>query len=182
MKGLTLIELMAAVAILTIILSVAVPGTGYLLEKYQADIAIANLKSILMKSRVLALEHETTVTICPIQNNRCSQSWDDPITAFSDRNNNITIDSDEQIFFSTQMNISTGYWQKKRANTPYMKFNPQGHAFSSATTFLYCPDSTNHSLAKQLVINFQGRIRVDHYLSSRGTPYASIAPLSCPTS
>ncbi len=179
MKGLTLIELMAAVAILTIILSVAVPGTGHLLEKYQADIAIANLKSILMKSRVLALEHETTVTTCPIQNNRCSQSWSDSITVFSDRNNNQTIDPDEQIFFSTQMNISSGFWQKKRVNTPYMKFSPQGHAFSTATTFLYCPYSANTRLAKQLIVNFQGRIRVNTYLSSNGTPYASISPLGC---
>lgn len=179
MKGLTLIELMAAVAILTIILSVAVPGTGYLLEKYQADIAIANLKSILMKSRVLALEHETTVTICPIQNNRCSQSWDDPITAFSDFNNNQFIDQDEQIYFSTQMNISSGYWQKKRINTPYIKFGPQGHAFSTSTTFLYCPYSGKTKLAKQLVINFQGRIRINNYLSQSGFPYPGVAPLAC---
>lgn len=179
MKGLTLIELMAAVAILTIILSVAVPNTSYLLEKYQADIAISNLKSILMRSRGLALEQEIAVTICPIQNNQCSQSWNDTITAFSDNNNNQVIDQEEHIFFSTQMSASSGSWQKKRINTPYMKFSPQGHAFSTATTFLFCPYSENTRLAQQLVINFQGRIRVNNYLSSNGTPYASISPLDC---
>lgn len=179
MKGLTLIELMASLAILTIILSVAVPGVGLFIEKHQANAAVSTLKSVFIKSRTLALEHKLTITACPIQNNQCSISWDDPITVFTDNNNNQIIDSGELIFFSTQMNISTGYWQKKRANTPYIKFSPQGHAFSTATTFLYCPYSSKAQLAKQLVINFQGRIRVNHYLTSNGTPYASIAPLAC---
>ena len=179
MKGLTLIELMAAVAILTIILSVAVPGTSYLLEKYQADIAITALKSTLQRARSLAFKNELPITACPTHNSQCFNSWENDITVFHDANFNQRVDTNEHTFFSTKLNISTGYIQKKKADNPFILFNPMGHAFGSSTTFLYCPYSKNNSIARQLVISFQGRIRIGKYTTKNGTPYSSVAPLSC---
>lgn len=178
-KGLTLIELMISIALLTIILSTAGPGFSSLIERHQSNTAITSLKRLLTHSRALALQKEISVTACPTENSQCINNWNAPITAFSDLNNNQTIDRGETSYFTTQIKNTTGYWQKKRVNTPLVKFNPQGHAFSSATTFLYCPHSSQSRLAKQLVINFQGRIRVNHYLSETGTPYANLAPLTC---
>jgi len=178
-KGLTLIELMIGVALLTILLSVGVPGVHELIEKYQANTSVSTLKQVFMRARTVALDKEISVTSCPMRNNACSTDWSDTLTVFADINNNQALDLDEPIYFRTEMAISTGYWLKKRANSPYVKFSPQGHAFSTATTFLYCPSSSKLQLAKQLVINFQGRIRIGHYLNQNGTPYSTIAPLAC---
>ena len=182
MKGLTLIELMICMALLITFLSVGVPGTHELIEKYQAQSAVSSLKKILIRSRMLALEKETTITICPTKNNTCSENWEGLISAFTDDNNNLFIDADESVHFHTELSGSIGYWLKKRAKSPFIKFSPDGHAFSTATTFLYCPTSTNLTLAKQLIINFQGRVRVDNYLNTSGTPYASSRPLACESS
>lgn len=179
MKGLTLIELMICTALLVIFLSVGIPGTHELIEKYEAKSAVKQLKGTLMSARALALNKRVSVTVCPISNTQCINNWNDPITAFSDSNNNQILDPDETPYFSTKLDTPAGYWQKKRINAPKVNFSPEGHAFATATTFLYCPYSTHNHLAKQLVINFQGRIRVDNYLSNRGLPYANISPLTC---
>jgi type IV fimbrial biogenesis protein FimT len=178
-KGFTLIELTVSFAVLTIILSLGVPKFETLIEIHKRNIAISSLKRIMVQSRALALENEISITACPMQNGQCINNWEAPITIFYDLNNNLAIDTNEAIFQTTQMDLTTGYWQKKRANSPFIRFNPQGHAFSSATTFLYCPISTNLELARQLVISFQGRIRIDHYLTQSGAPYASLSPLAC---
>ncbi len=170
---------MTSVAILSILLSTAVPSVGYIIERYEAYIAVSTLANTFRRSRKLALQLQIEMTACPIKNNQCHNEWGSPITVFTDINNNQTIDPDESIFFSTEMKNTSGYWQKKRLNSPYMKFNPLGHAFSTATTFLYCTYSSKPMLAKQLVVNFQGRIRVNHYLSGNGNPFASLAPLTC---
>lgn len=179
MKGFTLVELMICVALLTIFLSLGMPGFGKLIERYQSDNSVDSLKSALRNSRLLALEREMTVKACALNNDKCSPYWDKLITAFNDTNNNHQLDKDEQVFFSSDLNVSNGYWQKKRSKNQYIQFSPQGHAFSSATTFLYCSYSNDPSLARQLVINFQGRIRVRNYLNSNGSPDKRVAPLRC---
>jgi type IV fimbrial biogenesis protein FimT len=178
-KGLTLIEVMISVAILCITLSTAVPSVGYLIERYEAYIAVSTLARTLKRSRALALRQHVDITVCPTKDDQCSNEWSLPITIFADTNNNQIIDVDENLYFHTEISASTGYWQKKRFNSPFMKFSPEGHAFSTATTFLYCPYSAKNTLAKQVVINFQGRIRIHNYLSRSNTPYANLAPLSC---
>ena len=170
---------MISIAVLCILLSAATPSVGYLIDRYDAHIAISTLTRTLRKSRSIALQQQVDVTVCPIKIDRCHNEWGSQITVFEDTDNNQTLDPGETVFFRTENNSTLGQWQKKRLNSPHMKFNPQGHAFSTATTFLYCPSSSRASHAKQLIINFQGRIRVNHYLSENGTPYASLAPLTC---
>lgn len=178
-KGFTLIELMISIALLIIVFSVGIPGLATLVDKYQSSSATSSLKNILNQARRQALEKRTDITVCPVLHQQCVQSWDAPIAVFIDSNADQTIDAGESIVLQTQLNMSSGFWQKKRINTPYVRFSPNGHAFSTATTFLYCPYSEAGQYAKQIIINFQGRIRTENYLSRNGTPYASVSPLSC---
>ena len=179
MKGLTLIELMISIALFIIFMSIGIPGFGDFVDKYKASTSTHSLKRILTHSRIIALEKEMYITICPIQNNKCSSQWQGIITTFEDLNNNQQIDEDEHQFLSSELHLSHGYWQKKREKKTYILFNPQGHAFSSATTFLYCPFSKALNHAKLLVISFQGRIRVDNYMTPHGSINRRAAPLNC---
>ncbi len=180
MKGFTLIELMASAAILTILLTVGMPSLGNLLDNYHAKTTLSVLQNTLQQARSLALSNSQYTLVCPMTDNECVADWNQPLSIFTDLNNNKTLD-DGDIFHLRVGNENThGFWQKKRISQNYIKFTPQGHAFSSATTFLYCPHSGKQNHAKQLVINFQGRIRINSYLSQQGTPYTSISPLTCP--
>lgn len=178
-KGLTLIELMISIAFLTIILSISIPELGYIIDRHQSNTAVSKLKNILNSARIKSLNNEISLTVCPLINNQCTNSWSNTIAVFRDIDTDQILDEEEDLFLSTSLYSSNGYWLKKRSNTPFIRFSPQGHAFSSATTFLYCPFSGNNSAAKQVIINFQGRIRLDNYLSSNGKPFSTLAPLSC---
>ncbi len=180
MRGFTLIELIISLAIFTILLTVAVPNLSWFMDNYKAKQSLQTLQRALNSARTLALNRSQPITLCPMQGTTCHNDWSSPLAIFYDRDQDLILDNTETLLLTVSNEAQEGYWQKKRSQQNYIKFTPQGHAFSSATTFLYCPDSGKHSLAKQLVINFQGRIRNGLYLNSRGTPYASISPLSCP--
>ncbi len=179
MKGFTFIELIASTAILLTILTVGVPALGGMLENHHAKTSLSSLRSALNSARTIALNRTQETIICPIKNNECVSNWSQPLAVFADINRNLTLDSNETLHLTVSNEVHQGYWKKKRSSMNYIKFSPMGHAFASATTFLYCPNSGKGTYAKQLVISFQGRIRTNSYFSSRGTPYAAIAPLSC---
>ncbi len=179
MRGFTLIELVASTATLAIILTAGVPALTSLLDSHYAKTSLSSLRSTLMSARNIALIRTQETIVCPMENNACVNNWNQPLVVFSDINDNLKLEPDETIHLIVSNEINRGYWQKKRSSMHYIKFSPQGHAFSSATTFLYCPDSGQATHAKQLVISFQGRIRTNSYLSNRGAPYAALAPLSC---
>ncbi len=179
MRGFTLIELMVSTAIFVIILTAGVPALGGMLANHHAKTSLSSLRSALVSARTIALSRTQETIVCPIINNECVSDWNQPLAVFSDTNRNLTLEPDEILYLQVSNEVQQGYWQKKRSTMNYIKFSPMGHAFGSATTFLYCPDSGKGIYGKQLVINFQGRIRTNSYLSSRGTPYAAVAPLSC---
>ena len=179
MRGFTLIELIVVTAILIITLFIGIPNFRVMLENHHSRISLFTLRKILHHSRTLALEYQVEVTVCPLVNHQCTNDWSNALTAFNDVNKNRILDDNEHVFVTVQNPVRYGYWQKKKITQNYVKFTSLGHAFGSATTFLYCPNSGHNSAAKQLVISFQGRVRTDSYLSNRGTPYASLEPLSC---
>lgn len=179
MRGFTLIELMVVVLVLGLIFGVGLPKISYLIDRYQSDTAVKDFYRLLMMTRTTALENSKSFTLCVLDRNHCSPIWNGTITIFEDTNENAILDSGESVLWSTPAFSKYGTWTKKRATQPFVRFNESGHAFSSATTFLFCPDSGEYSYAKQVVISFQGRVRIQPYLSSLGTPYASVNPLSC---
>jgi len=178
-RGFTLIELIVTTAIMAIMVSVGVPSFKNIMDDHKARISISTLRQTLQKTRNLALQKGQYALVCPLENKRCVGDWSLPLSIFNDINSNLTLDDNEQLHVQVSNQSNYGYWQKKRVKQNYIKFSPLGHAYGSATTFLYCPNSKNEDIAKQLVINFQGRIRTNSYLNSDGTPYANVAPLSC---
>lgn len=181
MRGFTIIELLVTITISSIILSTAVPGLINLNENHRSSSSVAQLRTIFTSARNLALSNNKRITACPISNQACSNDWKKPIAIFFDQNNNERIDEGDIHVLTASNESSSGDWLVRNAETKSIHFNERGHAFGSATTFLYCPHSGRNQHARQLIISFQGRIRSDYYLSNRGTPYASLGSFICPT-
>ncbi len=179
MRGFTLIELIVGLAILGTILAVGIPTFKNTLENHHTRSSLSTLKRALERGRLLALSNTQETIVCPLKDNECVGDWSQPLAVFQDNNKDYKFDTTDILHLKYSNEIRQGYWQKKRINANYIKFTPEGFAFSSATTFLYCLNSGNTSKAKQLIINFQGRVRIKNYLSSRGTPFTNLNPLSC---
>jgi type IV fimbrial biogenesis protein FimT len=180
-RGFTLIELIVSLAVLTLVLSFGIPNLKGITENHYARNNLAVLYHTMRKARVLSLKRGQDILVCPLDGQICSSNWALPLSVFGDTNNNHQLDSGEVLYIQANNKLKHGYWQKKRSTQNYIKFNSLGHAFGSATTFLYCPSSNQEVYAKQLVINFQGRIRINTYLNDQGKAYPNIAPLACHT-
>ena len=179
MRGFTLIELIICIAIMGIILGVGIPSFKNTLETHHTRTSLLTLKRALERGRLIALSNTQETIVCPLKNNECVGDWSQPLAVFQDNNKDYKFDTTDILHLKYSNEIRQGYWQKKRVNANYIKFTPEGFAFGSATTFLYCLNSGNNTKAKQLIINFQGRVRLKDYLSSKGTPFSSLTPLSC---
>lgn len=180
MRGFTLLELIVSTAILSIILTVAIPSLVDISNSHRSNASVTQLRKVLIGARHLALSNSQKVTVCPQLNNVCNNNWQNPISVFIDSNDNAEIDTDEKLLLTASNSNNRGNWFTRNAATTNIAFNGRGHAFGSATTLLYCPTSGDNEYARQLVISFQGRIRSDRYLSNRGTPYASLGSFNCP--
>ena len=179
MRGFTLIELMVATVILMSFLTLGIPTMQNMIERHHSRTDFYTLRKTLASARGLAQSKSIDVSVCPTQGQSCSSNWDNPITTFHDENFNNMIDDNEEVFFNTTISSRHGYWLKTKSNQNYVRFNPMGHAFSSASTFLYCPFSDHDKLAKSIIINFQGRIRTAPYLNKQGTPYSHYSSINC---
>lgn len=180
MRGFTLLELLLATAILSLIVTVGVPSISHIMDRSESNNNVSQFRRILTSARTIALSKSQATTACPIINQKCSNDWRQPIAVFVDENNNEEIDDGETWLLTGSNESKKGIWLPRNPDTKKVVFNERGHAFGSAMTFLYCPISGNYQYARQLIINFQGRIRSDQYLSNRGTPYASLRGFNCP--
>lgn len=181
MRGLTLVELLVTTTVFGIIISVVAPSLINISDNHNSNSSVSHMRKVLTSARNIALNNNQKVTVCPNTNGICNNNWQNTLSVFIDSNNNQKVDDEETLYLTASNENTNGTWLIRNAATNSIQFNEQGHAFGSATTFLYCPSSMQNRYARQLVISFQGRIRSDHYLSSRGTPYASLGNFNCPT-
>lgn len=181
MRGFTLVEFITATTILALIFSIGLPNLADIHDKYQASTSVSQFRKVLAGARSIALNKSQKVTVCPYINNQCSNNWQNPIMVFLDLNQDLKLNTNESMLMSSSNENNHGKWIIRTPSTSSIIFNERGHAFGSATTFLYCPASGENKHARQLIISFQGRIRSDYYLSNQGTPYASLGDFNCPS-
>lgn len=178
MKGFTLVELMATILLAVIISSIGIPSMFNLYDRHKTSTEIRHFKQMLERSRLLSINSTQFITICPMISLQCSSNWSLPFTIFADLNNNLMVDHNESIIMQFEQ-PQEGQWITRNNISTGIEFTPDGHAYGSASTLVYCPNSRNYEHARQLIISFQGRIRINEYLSSTGVPYRSLGSLIC---
>lgn len=164
LKGFTLVELLVSIAILSILLTQAVPAFQELLEKSKTRVATDNLIKHLNFARIQAINHREFVILCSANNNqRCARTRDwsgRSLLIFIDKNgdNRFKPRDDKLLRITDKMPNGSSLIFRAFQNKSYLKWTPQGTTDYQNGNFTYCPASGKPTMARHLILNMVGRI------------------------
>lgn len=175
--GLTLIELIIAISIITIVAVYAVPTFSPIIENSQRRAVINDTLAFLAMGRQEAVINGQVVTLCPLKDdNRCGRDWTRPLTLFFDPRNQRAVSQREQIIRVLQP-PSHGQLKVRSFSRSYFQYRPDGMIYSDMGNITWCPEDRNPRKAARFLLPKSGLIRLakdtdgDGYLEdSRGLP------------
>lgn len=179
-QGLSLIELIITVAILSILISIAIPGTNKLVETSQGSAEVNAILGFLALARQEAVMSGKIVTVCPLNESRqCGRDWNHDVSMFHDPQNNRSADSNTNII---RVLPSTSYGTRttRSLSRSYFQFRPNGMMYSDLGNITWCPPSNSTTAAAHIVISKGGRARVAKDQDNDGVvDRANGKPVSC---
>ena len=173
-RGLSLVELLMAVAIGGLLVTLAAPSFSAMVQAQRGSALASGLFSSLQLTRIAAITRNDRVVMCKsLDGSGCSTSggWQQGWIVFQDTNNNAALDPGETVI-ERQQALSPGWWLT--GNGPvstYVSYGSTGYsklvsgAFQ-AGTFTLCPVTGGAGEARQIVINSAGRARVQKAVAS----------------
>lgn len=177
--GLTLVELLTCIAVLSVLLMLSIPSWQEAIEKYRAIAAQNQLRSLFHSARNSAVSYSSIVTLCPLdQLNVCSNNWDSTISVFFDPDNNRQLTSPDQLIQIHDIGRNGSLKASSAGNSErrFFQYNTDGTVRGSIGHLTWCPQSNNVKNAVHVIVNFGGRLRNatrnanDHPLMANGNP------------
>lgn len=161
-QGLTLIELMIALAVAAILLLWGAPSMRSLFADARAEAKIHALYHDLTQARHLALSYQAMVTLCPVStSNQCDGNWGEGYQVFIDALPLQTLDSDDLVMFS-RTGIDSQDHLKYSATVNAIRFDPEGFTGQNGS-FYYCSDQPLVSHPVKVVISRTGRVKLEEH-------------------
>ena len=174
MTGLSLLELIVSLGILSILLSISIPDFSELTESIAGDRTLRKLASAIQLSKAAAITNGTTVTLCGSGDGvACGRRWQDGVIIFTDRNRDQVIDEGDTLIRHITFPNGNGHKQT-------LQLTSLGTTAHQNGNFTYCPFSGNRLFARQLIINRTARLRFAQDKNDDGIREDSRGrPLSC---
>lgn len=162
-RGLTLVELLATLAVLVISLTLIVPGWAMLSERSQLTAAANRLLGNLAFARSAAVTRSQAVSLCPsVDGSACSGDpfgWHHGYIVFEDRDADRSRSDDEPL-----LQVVAAERPPLRLHTskgrPAIRFQPDGAAWGTNATFRVCVGESSAG-NRAVVLLGTGRARVD---------------------
>ena len=173
-KGFTLIELMIAVGLTGLLLSMAVPALDIFVSNARQTGAINDFVSSIHQARSAAVTTNVRVTICPSSNGTNCEAvgWNNGWIVFGDPDSDRNVDGDETIIAS-QGPVDGLVLQSAQFGT-FMSYRPNGRIVNaglngSAGAMTFC-DDRGAAHAKVMIIDLSGRPRISKTLADGSAP------------
>jgi type IV fimbrial biogenesis protein FimT len=176
-RGFTLIELMFALSVAAILVSVAVPAVQMFALNSKQTGAINDFVSSLHLARNTAITTNSRVTICASSNAASCEavSWDSGWILFRDANSNQTVDGTEAIISSVSQDNGLDIQSSQYGQ--FIMYRPSGRAMSANTAtntgeFTVCdPRGAGHG--KVVIVDLSGRPKLSHLTIGGSAPTCS---------
>ena len=181
-SGLTLIELLISITVLSILTTQVIPSFIDTLENYRSTQTIKRIKHQTHKARHLAITTNKVVTLCKSDDLKtCGGSWNNGLLVFIDNNENANVDDNDIIYSAVNKPVINGdlSW-RSFGNKAYLQFLPSGRTNNQNGTFTFCPSNKPATNAKGFSITKTGRSQMALDRNSDGIPEnSSGTPLRC---
>lgn len=179
-KGVTLPELVVAMAIVAILSIISVPNFTQWYTAMESRRVGNELLGMFHFARNEAIRSGNLVTLCPLNaTNQCSTDWNQTITVFRDPGNTKRL-TDPSLISRTYDPSNSGRLTIASLTRRSFQFRANGMTFGDLGNLTWCPDSTEARLASHLVISRGGRARQSQNRLSDGTPIkANGDPVRC---
>ncbi len=161
--GLTLVELLATLAVVGVSLSILIPSWSQLSQNNRINATVNQLVGHLQYARSTAVTRSVDITLCPTDDGAScsgdSRGWRDGYLVFADHDRNKERASDEPLLHVQGASVS-GLELISTISRPAIRFRPDGAAWGSNTTFQVCLGETA-SAYRAVILHGTGRARTD---------------------
>jgi type IV fimbrial biogenesis protein FimT len=159
-RAFTMIELLIALAVASILLFMSLPGFRDMTERFQTTSRVNAIIGLVRFARETAVTQRRWITLCPAQEEDCvrSRAWHTGIMAFADGNRDGTRQPGEAIaaYVPALKPGESLTWRSFRSRN-YLQFRPAGYTNWQNGSFHYCPASRDPKNGKVIIVNIQGR-------------------------
>lgn len=160
-KGLTLLEVLIVISIISIIISLIAPSFINILRKQQSNAEARALYSLVYFARSEAIKRNKIVTICKSDNgDLCGGDWTNGWIVFVDDDKDGSRDNGEILVLSGKAGEDyLLYWTAFGSNN-YIRFTVNGLTVSQNGTFKLCPTDADVRFARAVVVSKTARVRL----------------------
>ncbi|MGL5047644.1 MAG: GspH/FimT family pseudopilin [Shewanella sp.] len=156
-KGFSLIELITVLVIAAILATIGVPSFVSIYDDIRASSSISRIQQTLQFARNAAINYGSRVTVCPIENNKCTSNWQKGFAVFTDTDPIEVLDSSDKIIRLEGEFNSLDFLNYNRSS---IRFQADGLASGTNGTFKYCPRTKDHKSSRAVIVNQAGRVRI----------------------
>lgn len=162
MRGITLVELMMALAIVAVLATVALPAFGNLLGRTRQQVAMSDLQASLNLARITAINRSQHVIACPsIDRLTClhTTQWHHGWLLFADLDHDGQRSDDEPVIGEGQARAE-GIGILGTVGRPRIDYQSDGSASGTNITLTVCDRAAGPARVRTLVVSPSGRIRL----------------------
>jgi len=160
-KGLTLLELMIVLSVLTILVSLASPSLNTLFRKQQVAGESNILFTLIYFARSEAIKRNTVVTICKSDDaTQCGGDWTDGWIVFADVDKDGSRDVGDALISSGKIDENYTLSWSAYGSSNYIRFTSNGLTLSQNGSFKLCPSDLDLRFARAVVISKTARVRL----------------------
>lgn len=163
MRGLTLIELLVALAVGSILLAWGASSASHVIEQRRASAALNQILGAVQFTRHAAVSHRATATLCPSSAGGCGQrnTWHEGAVIFLDRGSDGRLDAEDAVLrrLPPLREEDRIYW-RSFGNRKHLSIRASGLTAWQNGNLTYCPPGGDLRYARQAIVNAQGRVRL----------------------
>lgn len=172
LRGISLLELLFALALLAILGSLAVPAMSQTLKR-ASNHTLANQMILLVQyARSESIVRRHVITLCGSRSaQQCDGNWSRHVLVFVDHNRNGKREDEDRLLqvVTTVKEGETLQW-RVFGNKTYLQLHPNGRTRYQNGNFTYCPANGDARYALHWLLNASGRLRVAPDKNGNGIP------------